>query len=140
LLTDHPIRAAAGRVRVDRGRALYLSDSPKEGFLHDLRGEAFALTPGRALIDIFAAWAKPAALNDPLTRALSRLSGPEEDQDLLIDGIKLMELGAAEGALSAYEKRVRQRAARRLREKRGGGLLWLCAACLHIARKGLTQQ
>lgn len=161
MFTDHPIRAAAGRARVDRGSALYVADAPVEGFFCRPRGALFALAPGPALLAAFAAWARPIAEGDPLGRALLRLAdgvgdpkrapdsvdragdparapdsgdGWAGDRALLIDGIKLLELGWGEGALRAYEKRVRQRAAVCLRERRGGGRLWLCAACIRAAR------
>lgn len=138
---DHPIRRAAEGARVDRSGALYLSRERVEGFSCARRGEFCALTPGPALIRDFADWARPRTEADGLTRSLARLSGGEEaDLTLLLAGIKLVDLGAPEASLSAYEGRIRRRAAVCLREKRGGGLLWLCAACLALARQGLTKQ
>ncbi len=138
---EHPLRRAAGCVRVDRGDALYLAREPAEGFLCGRRGEYWALTPGEALIDAFAAWALPRAGGDPLVRSLSALGGGgAEDVPLLIEGIKLIDLAAPESACAAYEKRLRQRAALRLRTRAGGRLLGLSAACLALARQGLTKQ
>jgi hypothetical protein len=140
LRCDHPIRRAAGRARVDRGGALYLARAPAEGFLCEPRGDGWALTPGEALVRAFAAWALPRAGDDALVRALLPVGGGAEDAPLLLEGIKLIDLAAPESALAAYERRLRRRAAVRLREKKGGGLLALCAACLAIARQGLTKQ
>lgn len=137
----HPIRLAAPRARVDRGGALYLAEVPLPGFDAEARGALYALTPGEALIGAFADWARRRAAGDVLVSSLSMLEGGGADgMPLLIEGIKLLELPAAEGALWAYEKRVRQCAALCLREKSGGGLLPVCAMCLAIARKGLTKQ
>jgi len=137
---DHPIRLAAPRARVDRGGALYISEAPLQGFNAEARGALYALTPGAALIDAFADWARRRAAGDVLALSLSALSGDGADMPLLVEGIKLLELPAAEGALWAYEKRLRQRAAVCLREKTGGGRLQLCAMCLAIAKEGLTKQ
>lgn len=138
---EHPIRQAALRARVDRGGALYLGAAPLPGFDAEARGALYALTPGTALIDAFAQWARQRAAGDTLAASLSGLQGGKEDgMPLLLEGIKLLELPAAEGALWAYEKRVRQSAAVCLRQRSGGGLLALCAMCLAIARKGLTKQ
>jgi len=141
LRCDHPIRQAAGRARIDRGDALYLADGPREGFLCEMRGKFFALTPGEALTEAFSEWARPLAEADGLARSLLKLEGVGEgERELLIEGIKLIDLGAREPTLAACERRVRQRAAVCLRKKSGGGLLWLCAACLAQARQGLTKQ
>lgn len=138
---EHPIRQAAPRARVDRGGALYLGAAPLPGFDAEARGALYALTPGTALIDAFAHWARQRAAGDTLAASLSGLQGGKEDgMPLLLEGIKLLELPAAEGALWAYEKRVRQSAAVCLRQRSGGGLLAMCAMCLAIARKGLTKQ
>jgi hypothetical protein len=131
---EHPVRLAAPLARVDRGGALYLSDEPLPGFLAEKRGEFYALTPDEALIEAFAAWARPKVRWDGQCALLSRLSGGEaEDLPLLLAGIRLLDIAAPDSAIKAYEKRVRQRAAVCLRLKSGGGLLWLCLACAHLA-------
>jgi hypothetical protein len=141
LRCEHPVRLAAGRARVDRGDALYLADAPAEGFLCERRGDFYALTPGDKLIAAFCEWVRPWAIGDPLARSLTGLTGVEDaDRRLLIEGIKRIDLGAGGAALCAYERRVRQRAALCMRTKRGGELLSDCAACLAIARQGLTKQ
>jgi hypothetical protein len=133
---EHPVRLAAPRARVDRGGALYLSEGPLPGFIAERRGTLYALTPGDALIGAFAAWARPEALRDEACASLMRLLGGEaEDLPLLLSGIKLMDVAAPDSAVTAYEKRVRQRAATCLRLKSGGGLLWLCLACARLAQK-----
>ncbi len=138
---EHPVRLAAGRARVDRGDALYLADVPVDGFFCEPRGHFFALTPGEALLEDFARWLAPWARRDGLALSLAGLLGvAQEDRRLLIEGIKLLDLGAKEPSLTAYERRLRQRAAVCLREKRGGDLLAACAACLAAARQGLTKQ
>lgn len=138
---EHPIRLAAPGARVDRGGALYLSREPVEGFSCERRGEFYALTPGEGLIAAFAAWAGPLVADDGFARSLLSLDGGDADRlELLIEGIKLLDLGGPDASLAAYEKRVRRCAAVCLREKAGGGLLWLCAACAAIVRKGLTKQ
>lgn len=136
---EHPIRLAAPRARVDRGGALYISDAPVPGFDVEARGALYALTPGAALIDAFADWARRRAAGNALALSLSALSGDGGDMPLLLEGIKLLELPAADGALRAYEKRLRKRAAVCLRKKEGGGLLQICAMCLAIAKEGLTK-
>jgi len=142
---EHPIRLAAPRARVDRGGALYLSEEPLPGFLAERRGAFYALTPGWALIEEFAAWARPKVERDGPCASLMRRSGEEEeDLPLLLAGVKLLDLAAPVSATRAYEKRVRQRAAVCLRQRSGGGLLWLCLACARLAlgaqpaRQGLT--
>jgi hypothetical protein len=138
---EHPIRLAAGRAKIDRGGALYLSNDPMDGFHCEKRGDFYALTPGEALVAAFTEWARPLIEADGLARSLTRLEGAEdEDKKLLIEGIKQMELGAKAPALDAYERRVRQRAALCLRARSGGGLLPLCCTCLRAARQGLTKQ
>ena len=133
---EHPIRLAAPRVRVDRGGALYLSAEPLLGFAAEVRGALYALTPGAALIEAFAAWARPLVAWDGLCASLMRLSGGEsEDLPLLMAGVRLLDLAAPDSAIKAYIKRVRQRAAVCQRLKSGGGLLWLCLACAHLARQ-----
>ena len=138
---EHPIRAAAGRARVDRGDGLYLADGPREGFLCAPRGTLFSLTPGEALIEAFAEWMRPQIPRDGPCVSLMRLSGGEaDDLPLLLAGIRLLDLGASEAMIRGYIKRVRQRAAVCLRQKAGGGRLWLCLACAHLALQGLTKQ
>lgn len=138
---EHPIRLAAGRARVDRGGALYLSEFSIPGFLCEKRGDFYALTPGEELIAAFREWARPWAEGDPLARSLAGFQGAlDADRRLLIEGIKQIDLGAVASALDAYERRVRQRAALCKRTKSGGAYLPACAACLAIARQGLTKQ
>jgi hypothetical protein len=137
---EHPIRLAAPRARVDRGGALYLSTEPLPGFLAEARGARFALTPDEALIAAFGEWILPKAEEDHLTKSLMKLENQTPDIGLLVEGIKLLDLHAPKGAVHAYEKKVRQRAAVCLREACGGGLLWLCAACVSVAGEGLTKQ
>ena len=138
---EHPIRKAAPRARVDRGGALYLSEVPMPGFTAEARGARFALTPDTPLIEAFSEWMRPKIEGDALTMSLMRLEfQTTDDVGLLVEGIKLLDISAPEGAVHVYEKKVRQRAAVCLRAKSGGGLLWLCAACIHLARKGLTKQ
>ncbi len=137
---EHPIRTAAPRARVDRGGALYLSQEPLPGFTAEARGALFALTPDESLIAAFAEWIHPKAEEDQLTKSLMKLQDQMPDIGLLVEGIKLIDLAAPKGAVEAYEKRVRQSAAVCLRAKSGGGLLWLCASCVRLAREGLTKQ
>ena len=133
---EHPIRLVAGRVKIDRGGALYLSETPVEGFSSERRGQFYALTPGEELIAAFREWARPWAEGDPLARSLAGFQGAlDADRRLLIEGIKQIDLGAEASALDAYERRVRQRAALCKRTKSGGAYLPACAACLAIAGK-----
>lgn len=131
---EHPIRLAAPRARVDRGGALYLSEEPLPGFQAENRSAFYALTPEDTLIGAFAVWARPKVERDATCVLLRRLLGGEaEDLPLFLAGVKLMDLSAPDAAIQSYEKRVRQRAAACLRLKSGGGLLWLCLACAHLA-------
>lgn len=141
MFSVHPIRSAAGGARICRGGALYFAQAPVDGFLCRPQGRGFALVPGPELIEAFGRWADAAAPDDFLTDALRRLSGVDpEDEALLMRAIKLMEVNAPPSALCKLERDLRRRAAICLRRKAGGGRLWMCAACLSIARKGLTQQ
>ena len=131
---EHPIRLAAPRARVDRGGALYLSEEPLPGFIAEKRGALYALTPEEALIRAFADWIRPKVERDGPCVPLMRLAGGEaEDLALLLAGVKLMDVAPPDSAVRAYEKRVRQRAAVCQRQRSGGGLLWLCLACAHLA-------
>ena len=131
---EHPIRLAAPRARVDRGSALYLSEGPLPGFSAEKRGALYALTPKEALIGAFTDWIRPKVERDGACVSLMRLTGGEaEDLPLLLAGVKLMDVAPPDSAVRAYEKRVRQRAAVCQRQRSGGGLLWLCLACAHLA-------
>ena len=131
---EHPIRLAAPRARVDRGGALYLSEEPLPGFIAEKRGALYALTPEEALIGAFADWIRSKVERDGTCVSLMRLTGGDaEDIPLLLAGVKLMDVAPPDSAVRAYEKRVRQRAAVCQRQRSGGGLLWLCLACAHLA-------
>ena len=150
-MRDHPIAARAlsilsaaprAPLRCDRGGFLYVCRATelrqafeRAGFDARVSGELLHLTPRIAWADPFAEWAARVARPGELTHSLCRLRGRDAadgEIELWIAGIKLVELGAAEGALSAYDRSVRQRAARALREGRGGGLLCACAACVDL--------
>lgn len=138
---EHPIRLAAPRARVDRGGALYLCEQALPGFAAEKRGAFYALTPDQPLVEAFADWARPKIERDGPLASLMRLSGGEaDDLSLLLAGIRLLDLAAPDSAVKAYVKRVRQRAAVCLRQKSGGGLLWLCLACAHLARQANARQ
>ncbi len=119
----------------DRGDALLISNAPAldpapreyPGFLAERQGGWIRFLPGPAWI---ARCEEPLPeASDFLGRSLLRFRGMVPDLDnlrLFARGAKLCDGGAAPGAIEAYDRALRQRAALALRGGCGGGL-YACA-------------
>lgn len=132
-------------LRCDRGEALYVSNAPARtempfdwesvGFACRTEKNLVFLTPEAAWAGRLEEWLAPKT-DARLARVIRHADFHEtadEDMALLIEGVKLMEL---RGDVRGYEKKVRQRAAVCLREKRGGGTLSACALIADFLREG----
>jgi hypothetical protein len=154
----HPIRAAADEVMAgfpdtflkrDRGARLYVTDAPKTGrgaeceraleragFCARRIGALIYVMPGDSLTDSFTEWAEPACAGDPLFEDFARFNASESCEDergLFAEGLKLLETqGVDNDKIMIYERRVRQMAARCLRDRQYGGRLRACAAIHRI--------
>ena len=132
-------------LRCDRGEALYVSNAParteipidweKSGFSVRAEEKLVFLTPDAAWAGRLEAWlaAKTDARLACAVRSADFHETADEDMALLVEGVKLMEL---RGEVRGYEKKVRQRAAVCLREKRGGGTLGVCALIADYLNEG----
>jgi len=148
----HPIRAAADEaiagfpgafLRRDRGAGLYVTDASKAGraleragFNARCTGALIYVMPGDSLANGFIEWAAHVCAGDPLFEDFARFSAREscaDERALFAEGLKLLETHKAGGEKTAlYERRVRQMAARCLRDGQFGGRLRACAAILKI--------
>ena len=126
---ENPLRRAAelahGRIKVSRGEGLYFVPAT---------GEQIRVREGD-----LAAWAQwvNASPTAGLGLALGRMREREVTDGeiaLFCEGVKQWELCAGDGAWMAYERTLRQLAARCLREKRGGGGLFACWTVLEEER------
>ena len=132
-------------LRCDRGEALYVTNAPARtdeqidwesaGFSYSTVGKLCFLIPQTEWVDRLEQWLAPkteARLAADIRHADFHETA-EEDAALLIEGVKLMEL---QGDVRVYEKKIRQRAAVCLREKRGGGTLGVCALMIDFLNEG----
>jgi len=133
-------------LRCDRGNALYVTNAPARtdektdwagsGFEHRTEGKLIFLTPQAEWIDRIEQWLENRTDAQRLRKAVGHADFQEisrEDLSLFIEGVKRLEM---RGDAEEYEKRVRQRAAVCLREKRGGGTLRACALIADFLREG----
>lgn len=141
-LRDEAMRLFPSGVRVARDDALYFAPSPGEVpqtsalFRLDMRADGVRLFPTERAVRTFEAWA--ATASEGLGAELARLRhqpGSEPELALFAQGLKMLELHAAQGAWRAYDKKLRQQAAECLREKTGGGALFACSMLPTLAKK-----
>lgn len=141
----NPLREAAQQrlahikgafLRCDRGNALYITnaalrsdeviDWAAAGFDAQMKGKMTFLIPQDRWIAPLKEWLMEQGRGTKLHDAVCNADFGEiqlEDRQLLIDGIKQLEIRTN----LDYEKAVRQRAAVCLRTKRGGGTIGVCA-------------
>lgn len=133
-------------LRCDRGSALYVTNAPaftdesidrgSAGFFCRTEGKLLFLSPGDAWIEQMEEWLRARTAFDRLAASLKNACFGEtldEDRALFIEGAKLLEM---KSDARAYEKKVRQRAAVCLREKRGGGALVVCGLIVDFLNEG----
>lgn len=133
-------------LRCDRGRALYVTNAPAltdkaidwaaAGFSARGDGKLIFLMPEENWIHAIGLWLTDRTVFQRLRSALMNADFGEvleEDMALFVEGVKLLDMG---GDADAYEKRVRQRAAVCLREKRGGGAITVCGLIADFLNEG----
>ena len=135
-------------LRCDRGEALYVTNAPARtderidwdmaGFSCRAEGKLVFLTPEAVWIGRLEQWLaiKTEARLAAAVWHADFQETAEADMALLIEGVKLIEL---QGDIRGYEKKVRQRAAVCLREKRGGGTIHVCALIADYLNGGGNQ-
>ena len=133
-------------LRCDRGTRLYVTNAPaftdepiywaSAGFSCEAQGRLLFLLPEDEWIERMDAWLRVRTKPHGLAASLGNASFGEitdEDRALFTEGVKLLEV---KGDVRGYEKKVRQRAAVCLREKRGGGTLVVCSLIADYLNEG----
>jgi len=102
-------------------------------------GAFLHITPLPRWVSLFVEQLRPPAVSrrNPVTNSLledmrrfqDSPVGEDNDYPLWIRGLKLLELGVAEGQMDAYDRSIREAAALAQRTHEGGGALYACALC-----------
>lgn len=133
-------------LRCDRGTHLYVTNAPAftdeqidwagTGFSCEAQGRLVFLSPENEWMERMEIWLRARTKPHGLAASLGNACFGEimdEDRALFTEGVKLLEV---KGDVRGYEKKVRQRAAVCLREKRGGGALVVCGLIADFLNEG----